>query len=740
MRTHRNWRRAARLALGLALIVPFLARAEEEPETPAPGARRVVIDEALKPTEAARVTRRVDALVAEGVSTILFELDGAGGDPADVLDLASRVHDLDARTIAVLPSRANGGHALLALACDEIVMTPAAQLGPIDCGDDATKRSSVQAAARRFAGKRSELLVAAMIDPGIAVRRMVYDDGTPPRLVEAPDLPRARVEAAGRGAKIREEVLVREDELLTLTAEQARDAGFASRVVASAEALAAELGIEASAAERPAEVAAPGEWTPRPSKKAAVILLDDPIFAGLEARILRRLDQIEEDGTYDLLLIETDSPGGLVTASIKIGDRILEIGEKIHTVVWVRRQAISGAALTSFAAREILMSPSGTIGDCQPIMQTMQGIEVGGEKIQSPLRATFRKYAERNGYPIPVLESMVTQEHEVLRVEDERGKAHYFERKDYDALSSDERAAYAEPDVIVEADKLPTFTAREAVKYDIARRIVASREAVLELYGVEPENVTVFEVTWSEKASEFLLQWKGILFLIGLVALYLEFKAPGFGVAGIVGIAAFALFFLAGSIGGLAEATEIILFGIGVALIIVEIFLTPGFGIPGIAGILLIIVSLYLASSPFVVPNTPDAQSYFVDWIKHFGGALVAATVLAVVLARFLPSIPYFRRLVLAPPAAEGLAASAATVGRENSDLVGRQGTALTDLRPAGRIELEGRRIDVVTQGSFVEEGALVEVLRVNGNRVVVRPVGTEAEPDDRPETRYDIG
>jgi membrane-bound serine protease (ClpP class) len=257
----------------------------------------------------------------------------------------------------------------------------------------------------------------------------------------------------------------------------------------------------------------------------------------------------------------------------------------------------------------------------------------------------------------------------------------------------------------------------------------------MKLYGVAPENVTVFETTWSEHVSEWLLQYKGILFFIGLIALYLEFKAPGFGVAGIVGIVAFALFFFAGTIGGVADSIEIVLFVAGLILIALELFVIPGFGLPGIAGIVLVVASLYLASTPFAIPTTPIARDFLFRWMLHFGGALVGTAIFAVLAARFLPDIPLFNRLMLSPPdAAAGLDASGTRIRPETHPLVGTRGRALSRLRPAGRAEVDGRKLDVVTEGSFVEVGDEIEVVKVKGNRIVVRPAHDARKPGDETE------
>jgi membrane-bound serine protease (ClpP class) len=745
MHMHRCHGRILRLALVALLLGTAIAVRASEPVPTRPSVSPlIVVDGTLDLARVRRVEHLITRAVAAGRETILLDIRSEAPDPFAALDLADKILSLtDTRVVACVSGRALGGSALVALACDEIVMTAAGQIGAIDCGENAAGRSSVRAAANRYREGQLRLLIDAMIDPSLEIHVLAFGNGFI-RITETADLDAALRESRDHDGLTSRERLVRKDDWLTLQAGQAKTLGLSTRTVADIDAAAKYLEIEAPVAAATATAEArvdKGEWAPKQCKRAAIIYIEDGIDAATEARIRRRLDMIKKDGNFDLVVIETDSPGGTVHHSMIVGDLIFELGSTIHTVAWVRRVAYSGAALTSYAARDIVMSPVATIGDCQPIFITGGGYETAGEKMQSPLRAVFRKYAQRNGYPSAVAESMVTQELEVLRLTHLDGSHRYLTRKEYESLPPDERSGYGEPKMVVEKDRLPTFTADESIRWGLARRVIEKREDMLALYGVTPANTVEYKITWSEEVSAFLLAWKGLLFLIGLVSLYLEFKVPGFGVAGFVGIAAFALYFFAGSIGGVADSLEIVLFVAGVALIMVEMFLIPGFGIAGIGGLGLMVVSLYLASTPFIVPNSPLARTYLTDWLLHFSGAVFGSVICAVIIAKTLPSIPLFNRLLLVPPAdAAALTASGAAVRDGAGDLIGRKGSAITALRPAGRILIDERRLDVVTQGAFVPEGGMVEVVKVKGNRIVVRALedkSPDADGEPSPDRDY---
>jgi membrane-bound serine protease (ClpP class) len=351
------------------------------------------------------------------------------------------------------------------------------------------------------------------------------------------------------------------------------------------------------------------------------------------------------------------------------------------------------------------------------------GYQTAGEKIQTLLRTKFRKFADKNGYPPLLAEAMVTKEMEVYQVFTEEVPQGYFitsrELKD---MTPEESAKIKSKRLIVEAGKLLTMHAKEAKEYGFARAIVEDRKELLGLYGLKQEDVTVLETNWSEDMVRFLDSIAPILLSVGLIALWLEFKAPGFGLPGIIGITCLATVFLSKYLVGLAEAPEMFLFLLGVMLLAVEIFLLPGFGLAGITGILLMLIGTTLAFQDFVVPQTPyHYEELRGNLLKIFTSMTVSLLVIAL-MVRYLPGMPLFGRLVLRA-SEEAALGFGTTLAIPTATLVGRRGYALSTLRPSGRAEFNGEVLDVVTQGEFVESGQKVEIVEVRGNRVVVRQV-----------------
>lgn len=197
------------------------------------------------------------------------------------------------------------------------------------------------------------------------------------------------------------------------------------------------------------------------------------------------------------------------------------------------------------------------------------------------------------------------------------------------------------------------------------------------------------------------------LLTLGFAGIIIELFVTGFGVAGFVGVASFALYFLGNIWAGHVSTAVLLLFVLGLLLVAAELFVTPGLGALGIMGIAAILFSVFWAA--------PSA-GYAVTAILI---ALVAAIILIAISIKFGKTRNVWNRLILKLKQEndQGYVAPNAKL----ADLVGSHGTALTVLRPAGTAEIAGRKIDVVTEGEFIEPGTSIEIIQVDGMRVVVR-------------------
>jgi membrane-bound ClpP family serine protease len=201
---------------------------------------------------------------------------------------------------------------------------------------------------------------------------------------------------------------------------------------------------------------------------------------------------------------------------------------------------------------------------------------------------------------------------------------------------------------------------------------------------------------------------------------------PGVGIPGVIAAICFVLFFWSHSqLAGQITMLAVLLFVLGLVLIALEVFVLPGFGVAGISGILLVLVSLALVTLE-KKPETSQEWMSLIGTVATFGAGLLAAIPLAIVLAWYLPSIPYVNRLILKPEGEremelEEMASDA--VRPEIASLLGAIGVAATPLRPAGKVQFGEEFVDVVAEGGYVAPGTRVQVIEVEGNRVVVKEV-----------------
>jgi membrane-bound serine protease (ClpP class) len=471
--------------------------------------------------------------------------------------------------------------------------------------------------------------------------------------------------------------------------------------------------------------------------KAAVIpckgMIDDALFYSIR----RRTDLALRSGAQ-YLIYEIQTYGGRVDSADSIAKYLIQqAAQRGHTVAYVTTEAISAGALISVSCQDIIMQEHTTIGDCAPIAlgDKLEGVE--REKAESFVRAAFQRAAEANGYPALLLKAMVTMQTEVSRVRNlQTDQYEFFEGgklpKDpnqYDVKGAEE---------IVGKDELLTLTAPKAQEYGIARAVVKDLDGALAFLGSrdgvqftgEP---LVLETNW----SEHLVSWlsspvvMGILFMLALLGAYMEFSTPGFGLPGIVAVLAFAIMLGSQYLVGMANWVEIVLLFIGILLLLIEIFVLPGFGIAGILGIVCFVIGLFgmlirNAPSELPWPETPaDWQSLssgMLALVFGFGGFLV----LAWILSRYLPRLPFLSGLILTPVTAPGGGASQVSMtappqSATRSVQVGDVGEVVARLRPAGKARFGAALVDVVATGEFLDRGTKVEIISINGSRVVVK-------------------
>jgi membrane-bound serine protease (ClpP class) len=423
-------------------------------------------------------------------------------------------------------------------------------------------------------------------------------------------------------------------------------------------------------------------------KTVIIVNVDDIIDMGLSAFIGRA---IRNNPDASALILDINTPGGRVDAATEIRDAIMEAPKTLRTVAFINPRAISAGAFISFACDLIFISKGGSIGAATPIALGGSGeAQPVGEKMVSYFRTEMAATARAKGRRGDIAEAMVDYEVEI------KG--------------------------ITPAGKLLTLDTAGALRWQIADRKANSLDEVLELMALGKAERKVLVLNWAEKVARVFTHpiLSGLLMSIGVLGILIELYQPGFGLPGIAGLTCLIIFFMGHLVVNLAGWEEVLLFALGVGLLAVEIFVTPGFGVVGATGIMAIIGSLVLALTALPVDVS-------------FQTGVLTSSILRVLLSMAIVLILFFTAFAILPrtkmrnvlilDAAIKGTSSGGREGAAISEVIasGESGVAESFLRPAGIARFGSRRIDVMSEGDFIDRGEKVIIVRVEGNRVIVR-------------------
>jgi hypothetical protein len=624
---------------------------------------------------------------------------------------AAYVHG-DVRRHAVLP----------VLACAEIVMSadPPARLGKVvaEAEIDKDERVSYEEMARH---RYPLALVRKMYDRGLAVFKAPpgrkgdpYVDSTHPLPAGAEPLP-----DLGPG----------DTALYSFT--QARDYGLCQQAPRNS----IDEVVEAYRLGR-SSLTPPLDQVDAWRVVAAGIINGD-LAEKVQGRVRRALGQ-----NANLLIIELSCGDGDSKVAQDLGLYLAGLNDNrrdspVQTVAFVTREARNTAAFLALGCTKMVMQREKRQADA--VVQA--GARLGefdrflqdNPTLEPDLQRKIAEIARKQHYPAVLAEALVSHDPHVFAVESVKGASArgYLSEDDLRADQQGERRWRSVEPIWPRTDKdrghPMTVSAQRAVELGLADGLVGSFEELCEKEGVQPAKVHTAEADWLDELATILADpWTSvILIMLGITCLILELKMPGVVMPGVVAAICFVLFFWSHSqLNGQITWLAILLFLLGLVLIALEVFVLPGFGVAGITGVVLVLVSLGLAASRHW-PQGSDEWAAFGQRLGPFGLSILGAVVCAFLLARYLPSIPYANRLILRPQeeADEGPEAPTDSLRSELAGLLGAIGVAATPLRPAGKAQFGDDFVDVVAEGSYVVPGTRVQVIEIEGNRVVVKEV-----------------
>lgn len=422
----------------------------------------------------------------------------------------------------------------------------------------------------------------------------------------------------------------------------------------------------------------------------------------------KTLERVNEENAK-AVIFQLDTPGGLAFQTKDI--MVNELRDlSVPSYALVDDDAISAGAMISIATDEIWMTPGSTIGAAAIVNGTGAEIEdVMRAKLESYFEANIRAVAKDKGHPVEIVKMMMFRDEE-------------------------EERAYGP--ITVEKGKLLTLTAEEAVqdfegKPILAKGIVKDQEELLEKIGLLQEDVVVAEQTGFEKIAWWITSISAVLILIGIGGIYFEFQTPGFGVGGAVALLAFGTFFFGNYVAGNLAGYELVaLFVMGILFLLIEVLIFPNL-ILGFLGLCLVLGSLLFAmvdrfdlkdlgSEDIITEERVSWMDLLTAPLQSLSLGVIGGIILILILMKLLPYIP-LPGFVL--KTASGIDTSLPLESEVQEGLVGKEGVALMDLRPAGKAEVAGESLDVITNGEFIEKGASVRVIAEEQMRTVVEAV-----------------
>lgn len=410
------------------------------------------------------------------------------------------------------------------------------------------------------------------------------------------------------------------------------------------------------------------------------------IFEEIAPAATRKTQQAFDEAlemNADLIILHLNTYGGLVSDADSIRTRILN--SPIPVYVFIENNAASAGALISIACHRIFMREGASIGAATVV--DGEG-SAAPDKYQSYMRSKMRATATARGRSPEIAQAMVDGDKVVPGLNDTG-------------------------DVV-------TLTTDEALYWGFCEGKFESIESMLEAQGIVDYTLVKQRLTWVDRAIGFLISpgVSGFLILLILGGIYYEIRTPGIGFPILVSGVAALLYFAPLYLEGLAANWEILLFIAGLVLLGVEIFVIPGFGVAGILGLVLMFSALVLSA----INNIVFDFSYSSP--KQIESALLGTTIglfgfilFAFLSARFITYRPLFEKI--------GLEATLADEKADHTqELLGQQAVSITDLKPGGYIELNGKEYEVRSLSGFIEKGNPVKIIAKEGWILLVDKLG----------------
>lgn len=431
-----------------------------------------------------------------------------------------------------------------------------------------------------------------------------------------------------------------------------------------------------------------------------VININDEIGSTTWQHTRRGLDEAKRQKAK-LVVFRINTYGGTMIHADSMRTAILH--SPIPTVAFIDNNAASAGALIAIACDSIFMRSEASMGAATVVNGT-DGAAMP-DKYQSYMRAIMRATAESHG-------------------RDASGQW----RRDPQIAQ-----AMVDPTItipgLIDDNKVLTLTATEAVKYSYADGIADNINEVIHSLNIPDPDIHSFNPTWIDSLMGFFTNpaVQGILIMLIIGGIYFEIQTPGVGIASVVAIMAAILYFLPLYITGIASSWIVLLFLAGLLLLLLEIFVIPGFGVPGISGIVCMIAAIFmgLLENYSLQPGHINTSVVFQATVTFIIAAALAAAAILFLTSRYAPKFVKSRTVLTH---CQDIDKGYIGVDPSLYKLIGSTALTITDMRPAGKISIDGTVYDAVSTLGFIASGEKVAVVKYENTQLYITPLNaTEA-------------
>ncbi|MBA3815631.1 MAG: serine protease [Parachlamydiaceae bacterium] len=689
---------------------------------------------------------------------IVLVINSSSGDLIQVLDLAKKIYQMKVeqgtQVIAYIDDNAVGPAAILPFLADDIYISLFISWGDIPLGNqNALPTNLLRNRVISLIDPKSSqlplmrLMASAMADPAL---RIVDNEGW--NIAKEEDETHPAVTTKG--------------ETLVVNHNQLRDLGLIKGVISKNRFV--------SMFEEPRASQAPNAVSPltlegQPFTRAQFekeldkhisvnatgpnfighILIDDRTSGINESTWLYVKKALESYKTSKqkpiFVILELNTPGGEVFAAQKISDALKELDTQynIPVVTFINNWAISAGAMLAYSTRFIIPTKDASMGAAEPVYQDETGkMASASEKVNSAIRADFGNRARFFDRDPSVAEAMVDKDiilvkrhGKIIKLDNESQIRMYGQDADLLispkgkllTLSAEQMLAFGVADTIVPPTKTAALTSQEQE----SGRWDASKMALFHLpFFKEIPNAIVESYRMDWKTRFFVLLANpvvsSLLFLGLIIGLYLEMNSPGFGLPAAIAFTCLFLIILSSLSLEIANWLELILLLVGLVVILIELFVLPTFGILGIIGLIFFGMGLFGMMLPglgsvnfeFDTNTFNAAGEVFMKRLAWLSGTLLIAFIIIAILARYItPSFAKFSRLIL-----NGNEQSGYIAGDNPATLPppGAEGEVVSTLRPAGKIIIDDKLYDAMSNGGFIEKGTKIVVDHLDGSVIIV--------------------